>query len=76
MRASHRARGDRGGARRLWARLGRNGACGGRGSEADDDASIAHAPLPVNRSNCLDRGLGCCRTNGMSYFLPRGFQYY
>ena len=51
MGAGHRARGDRGGARRLWARLGRNGACGGRGSEADDDASVAHAPLPVNRSN-------------------------
>jgi len=25
------------------------------------------------KSNCLDRGLGCCRTNGMSYFFPHGF---
>jgi hypothetical protein len=30
----------------------------------------------AGKSNCLDRGLGCCRTNGMSYFLPHGFQYY
>ena len=73
MGAGHRARGDRGGARRLWARRGRSGACGERGSEADDDASVAHAPLPVNRSNCLGRGLGCCHTICMSYFFATWF---